>query len=243
MTEKASPFVPFEASAPGKVILSGEHAVVHGTHAVATVVGKRAFAEFRPSGNDNEVSVTVTYHTKQIKRTWNLDALRTFSESLTAAYKEKHANVPSDWNDPTVKLASYTDLFHTSFSQVPHATVRQSVEVEDGSGEAKSEPVQSDIAAKLDKAPALIFLMMYVLRFQCALPLAVRIRSDLPMGAGLGSSAAVCSALAAGFAVLDRQRAAVSAQTSSKRVTLTDDDKLVRLYPSYHIIHHSKAFL
>ncbi len=36
----------FIASAPGKVILSGEHSVVHGKLAVATVLDKRTFVEF-----------------------------------------------------------------------------------------------------------------------------------------------------------------------------------------------------
>ncbi len=39
----------FVASAPGKVILSGEHAVVHGKLAVATVLDKQTFVEFAPT--------------------------------------------------------------------------------------------------------------------------------------------------------------------------------------------------
>lgn len=37
-----------EARAPGKVILSGEHAVVHGTSAVAAALGLYTTATIRP---------------------------------------------------------------------------------------------------------------------------------------------------------------------------------------------------
>jgi mevalonate kinase len=44
----SSKFTAFATSAPGKIILSGEHAVVHGARAVATTVEKRTFAFFEP---------------------------------------------------------------------------------------------------------------------------------------------------------------------------------------------------
>lgn len=38
----------FVASAPGKIILCGEHAVVHGKAALATVVERRTWVEVTP---------------------------------------------------------------------------------------------------------------------------------------------------------------------------------------------------
>lgn len=67
-------FKSFVASAPGKVILSGEHAVVHGTHAIATVVDRRSRAAFSPNTPlerhaelttaqipDSDISLTIQY--------------------------------------------------------------------------------------------------------------------------------------------------------------------------------------
>ncbi len=50
------------SSAPGKVILSGEHAVVHGKLALATVLDKRTFCEFGPQGDASKLTFTI--HTR-----------------------------------------------------------------------------------------------------------------------------------------------------------------------------------
>jgi mevalonate kinase len=50
-------FETFVASAPGKIILFGEHAVVHGSRAVATVINKRIYAEFSFDEKVNQTEV------------------------------------------------------------------------------------------------------------------------------------------------------------------------------------------
>ena len=43
----------FKSNAPGKVIVSGEHAVVYGAEAVAFAINKRTFAEFNLKNFDS----------------------------------------------------------------------------------------------------------------------------------------------------------------------------------------------
>lgn len=61
----------FVASAPGKIILSGEHAVVHGSHAIATVIDKRTYVTIQPC-SQSIVSLNIIH--KQLTQThqWNI---------------------------------------------------------------------------------------------------------------------------------------------------------------------------
>ncbi len=73
------------SSAPGKVILSGEHAVVHGKLALATVLDKRTFCEF--VRRDDASSLTFTIHTRtpaQVTFVWDLGAVQAVWSSIGA---------------------------------------------------------------------------------------------------------------------------------------------------------------
>lgn len=60
---------------------------------------------------------------------------------------------------------------------------------------ADYQPIPSELARGLDTSPAKVFLLYSL--FMCApcAPISMSIRSDLPMGAGLGSSASLCAAM------------------------------------------------
>jgi mevalonate kinase len=69
--------IRFVASAPGKVILSGEHSVVHGKLALATVLDKRSFAEFNVPGNlADSASITVVSSAGEKTFSWSLRDLQ-----------------------------------------------------------------------------------------------------------------------------------------------------------------------
>lgn len=62
----------FAVSAPGKIIVSGEHAVVHGTLAVATVVDLRTRVAVHRERRGRPV---VNFHVFGQKYTWTAKAL------------------------------------------------------------------------------------------------------------------------------------------------------------------------
>ena len=53
----------FVSTAPGKIILAGEHAVVHGATALATVIAKRTYIKFQslPVENNNNDDATINF--------------------------------------------------------------------------------------------------------------------------------------------------------------------------------------
>lgn len=92
-------FPSFIASAPGKIILSGEHSVVHGTRAIATVVDKRTYITFSPNQlppvHPNtiipqcDVSLTADYDEHVLIHQWSQDSLLQHKATLLQAYMTK----------------------------------------------------------------------------------------------------------------------------------------------------------
>ncbi len=186
-------FQSFDASAPGKVILSGEHAVVHGTHAVATVVDKRTFARFIPvtQGHEDDVSLTMF----DTKWTWSLKELRDARDKIRAAYKESTGSELS-LGTTDAELSLITDFLQKS-DLLPAPKHQQRCELEE-----KDKALPQELIDKIHKEPAMVFMLFFTMYLDCAFGLHVIIRSDLPMGAGLGSSASLCAAMAAGVHAL-----------------------------------------
>ncbi|EDV22636.1 uncharacterized protein TRIADDRAFT_59088 [Trichoplax adhaerens] len=60
-------------SAPGKVILNGEHAVVYGKNAIAASLGLRTIAHFTPATDEN--SIIIELPDISIKRKWSCDTI------------------------------------------------------------------------------------------------------------------------------------------------------------------------
>jgi len=160
-----------EARAPGKVILSGEHAVVHGTAAVAAALGLYSTARIRhrPLSPGTEEFLVLELPQLNVHVSWSLKMIEEILDPPSLQYP----------NPLVVKECSDSDM-----TRLGSFVVKQ----------------LSWGAPKGTVAAVTTFLFLYtsILGLQ---PITVRVTSDLPVGAGLGSSAAYCVCLAA--ALLD----------------------------------------
>jgi len=208
-------FPSFIASAPGKVILSGEHAVVHGTQAIATVVGMRAYAQFsvpkkhQMEGDSIEdvVVFRIDYHDVAVRRVWKLsDVVELRSKALEAMKLNSASDASVDLVQSTdMDLNPIVDFVHSALASVQPIRVDRSFS--SATAEMKFhefEELDPEMAKTLDQAPALLFLMMCSLMLNNPIPVEVSIFSNLPMGSGLGSSAALSASIASGFYALQR---------------------------------------
>uniref|UniRef100_A0A0N5BN97 Mevalonate kinase n=1 Tax=Strongyloides papillosus TaxID=174720 RepID=A0A0N5BN97_STREA len=66
-------------SAPGKIILFGEHAVVYGKTAVAGAINLRAYVKLSPT-NDNTISLSL--HDLNISKTWQFENIYAIADEL-----------------------------------------------------------------------------------------------------------------------------------------------------------------
>ncbi|XP_073078619.1 mevalonate kinase isoform X2 [Manis javanica] len=147
-------------SAPGKVILHGEHAVVHGKVALAVALNLRTFLRLQPHSNGK---VGLNLPNTGIKRVWDVARLQLLGTSFLE---------PGDITTPTPeqveKLKEMADLPEDSANHKGLAVL------------------------------AFLYLYLSICRKQRALPsLDITVWSELPTGAGLGSSAAYSVCLAA----------------------------------------------
>eukprot|EP00037_Helgoeca_nana_P033406 m.417780 g.417780 ORF g.417780 m.417780 type:complete len:442 (-) comp30611_c0_seq1:60-1385(-) len=152
-------------SAPGKLILTGEHSVVYGKPAVAASLDLRTATEVS-RGTAGKVSLELP--DLGISTSWTVDDLQSVVDAAPTA------GDAADGHDETAHFEA----------------VRQLAGVGNAETEAKS-------------LGAVAFLHLY-LKIACrptkTVPsAAVRVISQLPVGAGLGSSAAYSVALAAGL--------------------------------------------
>lgn len=165
----SSPMMPaFMTSAPGKVIVYGEHAVVHGKAAMAAAVSLRSYL-LVTTLSKSQRTVSLRFPDISFSHTWQIDALpwAVFSQ-------------------PT-KKKFYYDLVTTldpelSEALQPHLAVSPRV-----AGEQR----------KIHRDAAFSFLYLFLSLGNQSFPGCVyTLRSTLPIGAGLGSSASISVCLA-----------------------------------------------
>ena len=64
------------AKAPSKVILFGEHSVVHGTPAIAVALNLRSYADIRVKKSSDNGKVTIFSKTLNKKKTYSFSEIR-----------------------------------------------------------------------------------------------------------------------------------------------------------------------
>ncbi|KAL2815603.1 ribosomal protein S5 domain 2-type protein [Aspergillus cavernicola] len=176
MQRKASsPLAPaFMVSAPGKVIVYGEHAVVHGKAAMAAAISLRSYL-LVTTLTKSQRTITLNFRDTDLNHTWDIDEL------------------PWDLFQHPSKKKNYYDLVDTLDTELYDAIQPH---VEDISPEAPDE------MRKIHKRSASAFLYLFLcLGSPQSAGAIYTLRSTIPIGAGLGSSASVCVCMSAALLV------------------------------------------
>uniref|UniRef100_A0A2K6URY0 Mevalonate kinase n=1 Tax=Saimiri boliviensis boliviensis TaxID=39432 RepID=A0A2K6URY0_SAIBB len=99
-------------SAPGKVILHGEHAVVHGKVALAVALNLRTFLRLQPHSSGK---VDLTLPNIGIKRAWDVARLQLLDTSFLGSHSVMQGGVQYEHSSllpqpPRLKRSSYLSL-------------------------------------------------------------------------------------------------------------------------------------
>ncbi|PSN65626.1 mevalonate kinase [Corynespora cassiicola Philippines] len=169
--KQSSPMMPpFMVSAPGKVIVYGEHAVVHGKAAIAAAISLRSYLLVSFLSKSHR-TVTMRFPDVHMEHTWNLDELPWDAFNAPGKKKYYYDLVTTLDDDLLAAIAPFIDQVS------PHA---------------------SESIRKIHHASARSFLYLFLsLASRKTAPCVYTLRSTIPIGAGLGSSASVSVCLSA----------------------------------------------
>ncbi|XVF06116.1 hypothetical protein REPUB_Repub06bG0020100 [Reevesia pubescens] len=155
------------ARAPGKIILAGEHAVVHGYTAVASSINLYTVVSLR-LGSEDEDTIKLQLNEVGLDFSWPIERIKQVLSHLGSPF----SSTPTSCSVDTVKSINAL-INEQSFPE-------------------KKTGLASGVCA-------FIWLYTSILGFK---PATVIVTSELPVGAGLGSSAAYCVALSAALLAL-----------------------------------------
>ncbi|KAF2441222.1 mevalonate kinase-like protein [Karstenula rhodostoma CBS 690.94] len=163
--KQSSPMMPpFMVSSPGKVIVYGEHAVVHGKPAIAAAISLRSYLHVSFLSKSHR-TVTIRFPDIELEHTWNIDELPW--DVFNAPGKKKHYYDLVTSLDPELLEALQ-----------PHL-------------DAVSPKIPESIR-KIHHASACSFLYLFLsLASRKTPPCVYTLRSTIPLRAGLGSSASI----------------------------------------------------
>lgn len=160
----------FMTSAPGKVIVYGEHAVVHGRAAIAAAISLRSYL-LVTTLSKSQRTITLRFPDIGLNHTWDIDKLPW-----------------SIFSNPSHKKMYY-DLVNTLDPDLVEAIQPSLVAV---SPEAASDK------RKIHQGAAKTFLYLFLSLGSQTFPGSIyTLRSTIPIGAGLGSSASISVCLSA----------------------------------------------
>ncbi|KAI1391481.1 mevalonate kinase [Hypoxylon trugodes] len=167
----SSPMMPaFMVSAPGKVIVFGEHAVVYGKAAIAASISLRSYLLVTHLSKSKR-TVTMQFPDIDLVHTWNIDDL------------------PWDKFQQPSKKKYYYDLVTALDPDLVHAMQPHLADI---------SPNKSDAERKIHQNSAASFLYLFLsLGSPKSHGCIYTLRSTIPIGAGVGSSASIAVCLAA----------------------------------------------
>ncbi|KAF4120702.1 mevalonate kinase [Geosmithia morbida] len=161
---------PFMVSAPGKVIVWGEHSVVHGKAAIAAAISLRSYLHVTTLSKSKRI-ITLRFPDVDLVHTWDIDDL------------------PWEAFQHPSKKKSYYSLV-TELDQDLLEALRPHI--------ASVSPERPEDIRKIHQHSALAFLYLFLSLGSPSFPGCMyTLRSTIPIGAGLGSSASVSVCLAA----------------------------------------------
>jgi len=177
--------VELSITAPGKVILYGEHAVVFGKTALAVSIDLRTKLHLKETGD----SLSVNFPDLNKVYSWKLEELHELRQRLCL-------DPSQDTPEPcTQEILSYIQNF-----------------------------VSSTCGVNTSDAGIVGFIYLY-LKIYTSLPaIAVHVTSDIPIGAGLGSSAALSVCSAGGLYLHSKQRGRAPLLETITDITATPRD-------------------
>ena len=159
---------PFMTSAPGKVIVYGEHAVVHGKPALAAAISLRSYLHVTTHSKSYR-TISLKFPDVKLNHSWDIDEL----PWSAFAHSEKRK--------------TYCDLVTTLDSELVDA---MQPHLQDISPNVPTEQ------RKIHQAAASAFLYLFLCLGSQSFPGCIyTLRSTIPIGAGLGSSASICVCL------------------------------------------------
>jgi mevalonate kinase len=161
----------FMVSAPGKVIVFGEHAVVHGKAAMAAAISLRSYL-LVTSLSKSHRTIHLVFPDIGLDHSWDIDDL------------------PWDiFTEGKVRKPKYYDLV-TSLDEDIAEAIKPFID--------EVSPGHSPEKRKIQQSAAMAFLYLFMcLGSPSSHACVYTLRSTLPIGAGLGSSAGICVCLSA----------------------------------------------
>ncbi|KAI0015336.1 mevalonate kinase [Xylariomycetidae sp. FL0641] len=169
--KSSSPLMPaFMVSAPGKVIVFGEHAVVYGKPGIAASISLRSYLHVTTLSKSRR-TITLRFPDVDLVHTWNIDDL------------------PWDLFSSPSKKKFYYDLVTTIDPELVQAIEPHLADL---------SPDKSAEKRKIHVNAARSFLYLFLSLGNQKFPGCVyTLRSTIPISAGLGSSASIAVCLAA----------------------------------------------
>jgi mevalonate kinase len=167
----SSPMAPaFMVSAPGKVIVFGEHAVVHGKAAMAAAISLRSYLLVTTLSKSHR-TITLVFPDIGLDHTWTMEDLP-WSSFAHETKKRRYYDMVTSLDMDLVKAMQ------------PHI--------------ANVSPHLPEPQRKIHQAAASSFLYLFLSLSSAVTAACIyTLRSTLPIGAGLGSSASICVCISA----------------------------------------------